>query len=297
MRAARGWHDGEVADILEVLRRWGGVARRGDLFGDGVARAELEAALAAGILVRPRRGIYALPDADPVLVRCAATSSLLTCVSAARHHGFWVVREPEEAHILRMDGRYDSGRAVVHRQSWWPPEPRSHVASRPDVLLHALRCLPELEALVMVESAAQKGLSLDFLRQRLPGRRNAAARRVLDAVGSGADSLLETLAREHLRRAGLGVQPQVEVEGVGWMDVLVEGFVDVETDGRVHNEPAQRAKDYRRDRAAQLRGYEVLRYTYSDIVDRPQSMVAEVCEVVARRRALGGPAPGRTAVG
>lgn len=275
-----------MADILEVLKRWGGVARRGDLFRDGVARGEVEAALTSGAVMRPRRGIYALPDADPLLVRCAATNSLLTCVSAAQHHGFWVVREPEEVHVLRADGRYDSGRAVVHRQSWWPPDPRGHIASRADVLLHALRCLPELEALVMVESAAQQGFSLDFLRERLPGRRNAAARRVLAAVRPGADSLLETLAREHLRRAGLRVQTQVEVEGVGWMDVLVEGFIDVETNGRVHNEPLQRAKDYRRDRAAQLRGYEVLRYTYSDIVDRPGTMVAEVSEVATRRRAL-----------
>ena len=277
-----------MADLLEVLRRWGGVARRGDLFRDGVSRAELEAALTAGTLMRPRRGIYALPDTDPLVVRCAATNSLLTCASAAQHHGLWVVREPEEVHVLRSDGRYDSERAVVHRQSWWPPDPRSHVASRADVLLHALRCLPELEALVMVESAVQKGFSLDFLYERLPGRRNAAARRVLEAVDSGADSLLETLAREHLRRAGLRVQSQVEVEGVGWMDVLVEGFVDVETDGCVHNEPLQRAKDYRRDRAAQLRGYEVLRYTYSDIVDNPETMVAEVREVVAHRRAQAG---------
>ncbi|MCH6468848.1 type IV toxin-antitoxin system AbiEi family antitoxin domain-containing protein [Sinomonas terrae] len=277
-----------MADVFEVLRRWGGVARRGDLFKDGITRMEVEAALTAGTLVRPRRGIYAVPDADPLLVRCAATSSRLTCASAARHHGFWVLREPDEVHILRTDGRYDSGRAVVHRQSWWPPEPRSHVASRADVLLHALRCLPELEALVMVESAVQQGFSLDFLLERLQGRRNGPARRVLEAVEPGADSLLETLAREQFRRAGLSVQTQVQVEGVGWMDVLVEGFVDVETDGQVHNEPLQRAKDYRRDRAAQLRGYEVLRYTYSDIVERPEAMVAEVREVVARRRALGG---------
>lgn len=261
---------------------------------DGVARSEVEAALVAGSVVRPRRGIYALPDADPVLVRCAATNSLLTCVSAARHHGLWVVREPEEVHILRADGRYDSGRAVVHRQSWHPPDLRTHVASRADVLLHALRCLPELEALVIIESAVQQGFSLDFLKDRLPGRRNAAARRLRDAVDAGADSLLETLARELLRRAGLRVRPQVYVDGVGWLDLLVEDCVDVETDGHTHEDALQRAKDYRRDRAAQLQGYEVLRYTYADIVYRPDAMVAEVKEAVARRKALGGLPTGRS---
>jgi very-short-patch-repair endonuclease len=280
-----------MTKVLEVLSRWGGVARRGEVFRDGVSRCELEDALASGLVIRPSRGIYALPDADPVLVRCASTDSLLTCVSAARAHGLWVVREPGEIHILRSDGRLSSGRAVVHRQSWAPSPPRSHVASKADVLLHALRCLPELEALVMVESAIQQGFSRDFLIDHLPGRRNASARRVIDAVGSGADSLIEVLAREHLRRAGLRVRTQVEVEGVGWMDLLIEDFLDVETDGRLHNEPVQRAKDYRRDRSAQLRGYEVLRYTYSDVVDRPEAMVAEVKRVVARRRRLGLASP------
>jgi very-short-patch-repair endonuclease len=143
----------------------------------------------------------------------------------------------------------------------------------------------------MVESAVQQGFSREFLLERLPGRRNAAARRVIDAIGSGADSLIEVLAREHLRRAGLQVRTQVEVEGVGWMDLLIEDFLDLETDGRTHNEPVQRAKDYRRDRSAQVRGYEVLRYTYSDVVDRPEAMVAEVKRVVARRRSLGLAAP------
>ncbi|WP_138414368.1 type IV toxin-antitoxin system AbiEi family antitoxin domain-containing protein [Sinomonas gamaensis] len=282
-----------MTKVLKVLARWGGVARRADLFHDGVSRGDLEEGLKSGLIVRTRRGIYALPDADPVLVRCASTDSLLTCVSAARAHGLWVVREPQEIHILRSDGRFSSDRAVVHRQSWVEPPARSHIASQADVLLHSLRCLPELEALVIVESAIQQGFSRDFLLELLPGRRNAPARHVIDSVGTGADSLIEILAREHLRRAGFRVRPQVEVEGVGWMDLLIEDFLDVETDGQLHNEPVQRAKDYRRDRSLQLRGYEVLRYTYSDVVDHPEAMVAEVERVVARRRSLRLPPPPR----
>ena len=254
---------------------------------DGVTRREIEEAAARGAIVRPHRGVYAVPGADPVLIRCALTNSLLTCVSAARVHGFWVLHDPEDVHIYRADGGYSSERAVVHRQSWVPREPRSHVASRADTLLHVIRCLPELEALVVVESAARQGFSVDFLRERLPGRRNASSRRILDMVGSGADSLLEILVREQLRRAGLRVEAQVYVENVGYMDVLVEGCVDVETDGRVHEQPAQRAKDYRRDRSAQIQGFEVLRYTYADVVERPHDMVAEVKAAVARRRARG----------
>lgn len=49
-------------------------------------------------------------------------------------------------------------------------------------------------------------MTVDFLRQRLPGRRNGKARAVLAWVDRGADSLSETLARTYFRRAGIPVQ-------------------------------------------------------------------------------------------
>ncbi|MFJ5697327.1 hypothetical protein [Arthrobacter sp. NPDC093139] len=64
-----------------------------------------------------------------------------------------------------------------------------------DVLVHALQCMPELEALVMVECAYNRGeTDPDFLRRLLPGARNGRAR-VLNLGERGADSLLESVAR------------------------------------------------------------------------------------------------------
>ena len=275
-------------DPVQPLLSWGGVARTRQLLTAGVRERELTRAVTAGRIGRPRPGIYALPGTDPLLVRCAATNSRLTCVSAATHHGLWILRRPEKIHVLRADGTLSAERAVVHRKSWLPGEPEGWVASKADVLLHALQCLPELEALVMVESASQQGFSMDFLRERLPGRRNAPARRILDLVDVGAESLLETLARTHLRRAGLRVEPQVDVRGVGSMDLLVEDCVDVETDGREHEAPKRRLKDYRRDNTAQALGFAVARFGYADIVHRPEEMVRQVREMVDARLRLGG---------
>jgi hypothetical protein len=57
------------------------------------------------------------------------------------------------------------------------PHPRRPVAALGDVLIHALRCLPFRESLIMVECAVGRGdMTLDFLRQRLPGTRNGRAR-------------------------------------------------------------------------------------------------------------------------
>lgn len=68
-------------------------------------------------------------------------------------------------------------------------------------------------------------MTIDFLRQRLPGNRNGKARAVLEWVDAGADSLLETLARTYFRQAGISVQPQVYLGGVGYVDLLLEGWL------------------------------------------------------------------------
>ncbi len=77
----------------------------------------------------------------------------------------------------------------------------THSGGVADVLIHALRCLPEFEALVMVQSAVSQALlSIDFLKSKLPGNRNGRVREILDLVLPRADSLLEVLAHTHFTR-------------------------------------------------------------------------------------------------
>jgi very-short-patch-repair endonuclease len=273
--------------LWEALNARGGAARRGELLDAGLSRHAIGSALASGRLLRPSRGIIALPDADPLVVRCLTTNSLLTCASAARQHGLWVLHDHEVVHLLRADGRFRSERAVVHRGSWERAAPGSRISSLLDTVMHALLCLPDLEALVIVESALKQGLSLERLESLLTGPRNSAARAVLRMVDRGADSLAETLAREHLRRAGLFVEPQVEVAGVGRMDHIVERCLDLEIDGKTHQKPESRYNDYVRDAAAQARRFATLRVAYADVVHRPDQLVRRVRSVVDARLALG----------
>lgn len=248
--------------------------------------SSIRRALAAGELARVRKGLYALPDADRQFVLARNTRSLLSCVTAAGFYGLWMLKPPgpgEKPHLVRPTGQ-GAPDAVVHRGRRVPPHPTAPVAGLADVVLHALRCLPELEALVIAESAVmQRGLSADLLRAQLTGPRNGRARAVLDLVDRGADSLLETLARTLLRRAGFHVQAQVWIEGIGWVDLLVEGWIIVELDGKTHEERVQRGKDRVRDRAAQLQGLVVLRYGYADVVHRPGLIAAEVARLLAGR--------------
>jgi len=97
----------------------------------------------------------------------------------------------------------------------------------------------------------------------------------------GADSLLETLARVLFRDAGIRVETQVWIDGIGRVDFLLEGFLIVELDGLAfHLDPRQFKKDRRRDNAAIRRGLLVLRYFYDDVVHAPQAMLDEVREVL-----------------
>ncbi|MEA5453451.1 type IV toxin-antitoxin system AbiEi family antitoxin domain-containing protein [Sinomonas sp. JGH33] len=94
--------------FLRVLQARDGVARTGELLSAGVTKYALSEAVAAGRALRPSRGVIALPDADPLMIRCVSTNSLLTCASAARRHGLWLLHEPERIHVARADGRLQS---------------------------------------------------------------------------------------------------------------------------------------------------------------------------------------------
>lgn len=277
-----------VDEVIDVMTKLGGIARAKDLAGAGLTRRSISAAAAVGLIERVRPGLYAIPGADPLLRRCAETNSLLTCASAASRLGLWVVEEPKRIHLLRPDGTFRSDLAVIHRRSWISAERGGHLASTFDAVMHALLCLPEPEALVIVESAVnQKRVTVGELRGYLTGPGSRSALAVLGHLDRGADSFVETLARYYLRKAGLGVRPQVDVEGVGPMDLLVEECVDVETDGKLHERPSARANDYARDAAAHALGIPTVRFTFRDVVRTPDLMVAKVKRVVERRLAMG----------
>jgi very-short-patch-repair endonuclease len=106
---------------------------------------------------------------------------------------------------------------------------------------------------------------------------------VVSKVEHGADSLLETVARVLFRDAGIATETQVWIDGVGRVDFLLEGFLIVEIDGLAfHLEPRQFKKDRRRDNMAVRQGLPVLRFFYDDVVYAPESVLAQVREVLAR---------------
>lgn len=268
---------------MQIIGAGGGVVLTRAVVAGGATDAAIRGAVRRGEVLRLERGVLALPGADPELVAAKQARALLTCVSAAPRFGLWLLKPAAKPHYWHSNGRR-SGACVSHRLPLTQPGPSGAVAALPDVLLHALLCLPPLESLVMVESAHNRGaIDLGFLRRHLAGNRCGKARDVVARVERGADSLLETLARVLFRDAGIATETQVWIDGVGRVDFLLEGFLIVEIDGLAfHLEARQFKKDRRRDNSAVAQGLPVLRFFYDDVVFAPEVVLAQVREVLAR---------------
>ena len=270
-------------DPVQILGSVGGVALTREVVARGVGESDIRSAVHRGDLVRLERGILALPGADPELVAARRSRALLTCASAAPRFSLWLLTPAAKPHYWHSNGRR-SGSCVSHRMPLTHPGVTGAVAALPDVLLHALLCLPALESLVMVESAYGRGdIDLGFLTGHLVGNRCGRARDVVARVERGADSLLETLARVLFRDAGITTETQVWIDGVGRVDFLLEGFLIVEIDGLAfHLGSRQFKKDRRRDNSAVVQGLPVLRFFYDDVVFAPEAVLLQVREVLAR---------------
>ncbi|WP_142117352.1 endonuclease domain-containing protein [Arthrobacter sp. SLBN-122] len=271
-------------DIEGFLRHRGGVARTSSLHRAGFTRTRVDKALAAGRVVRVRRGVYGLPTEGAALGLALQHNAFVTCLSAAPAYQLWTLEKACVVHLSPGHKKTVPG-TVTHGRILHPGHPWLPVAGLADVLIHALRCLPELEALVMVQCAAQRGdVTVEFLRRKLPGNRNARARAVLDYVIPRADSVLEVLANYHFRRAGLHVRRHVELQGVGEVDFLIEDCLVVETDGASHLEAKQVKKDRVRNNATVVGGRLCLRFGYAEVVHHPEQMVAQVLAVLEQSR-------------
>lgn len=143
----------------------------------------------------------------------------------------------------------------------------------------------------MIDAALNRGLIVaDDLGAltRGPARRREWLRRHADGR---AQSPLETLARIALFRARLPFDVQVEIPGVGRVDLVVDGRIIVEADGfTYHRDTTAFAADRRRDRAAAALGYRTLRFTAAEVKD-PDLVVRAVHAALAaplRPSTLGG---------
>ncbi|WP_028281216.1 type IV toxin-antitoxin system AbiEi family antitoxin domain-containing protein [Arthrobacter sp. H5] len=261
-----------------VLLDLGGVARRKDLVSAGIGRAEIKGAIDRGEVVKPSRGVFAVPNPTPELLAAKCVKAELACISAAKHLELWILRQPSLIHVRVNHGRALEGNFRVHRAG---PGGVSQMCQQ------VMRCLPELDALCIVESAVVRGLvTLRELQEAVTGQRDGPARRIVALVDPHSQSIIETVARYHLHRTGFSCQSQVYVQGVGRLDLFVEGILGIEADGREYYSGRQEfEEDRRRWNLLTVGAIPLIRATQPLLVNQPTQFIDWVTRVLARKPA------------
>lgn len=169
------------------------------------------------------------------------------------------------------------------------------VTSRARTIIDCLCVLPFREAVELLDRVIQqKWISLDALATRTQdslGRRGAPQLRRLMRYAT-SDARFEAERRLHtlLRKAGIrGWEGNVEVRNAAGdllavADVLFSRLrLVIEVDGRAHHTAADRfQRDRQRQNALVAAGYIVLRFTWHDIVERPDYVLITIRDMTMR---------------
>jgi hypothetical protein len=269
----------DARPAYDALLRAGGVMETGRL----VSRYGKAAVSRMSALARIRTGPFLtfIEGTTDIARRIAGQrGGVVTCLSAAECHGIPVVgRPPRVVHLAvphtrsRLRGGPATDGIRVHRE--FRPigvDPaRPWLADLPTVIGRLITCCSETQAIVALDDVLRRGLIAPGeipVPARGPG--SGRARRAVDRASPRARSIMETLARLQLEDAGIGpIEVGAEIEGVGEVDLLVEGLIVVEIDGRQHDtDPGQVALDRQRDFALRRLGYIVLRFSTRQVLAR-----------------------------
>lgn len=288
-------------DLLALVRGCYGAVRIRDLELTRTQRRHIAALVEAGELTAHEHGVIGIPGTDRALVLARIHGGLLTCQAAMRHYGLPVARGREQIHLVVPNGGQLAalGREVLHPDRNQPrPSPTSFpVQPLAEALARFLRCHVQDDSPLIALDAAlhDERVTAEQVRALLRGPGSARALARLERASDRARSPLETLARMDLEAAGLSFEDGVDIEGVGEVDLVVEGWIVVELDGYTyHCDEHQFALDRWRDRQLIARGYLPLRFTRKEVC--AHQVVPDVLKALDRwgtRRGCGG-GPGST---
>jgi very-short-patch-repair endonuclease len=287
----------------DLTRRQGGIVSRDQLLTLGLTGAAVNGMLYRGRLERTSsRAVYRAPgaptsDESMSWLAVLATRSPLSYLSAAP---WWQLPVPDDGrvHITRFD----------RKRIVWPPGVRVHrvllspslvvdrggmvMTNRVETLLDCLGWLPPSAARTLADRAKQQGwLSTKEIERRLenqPGRwGNRQLRRLLSNFGDNAHSEAERRLHKLLRAAGLtGWQSNLDVIADGRRYVVDVAFarqrIAIEVDGfQTHSGLEAFQSDRAKVVKLRITGWAVLRFTWGDLVDRPDYVVAAITSLLA----------------
>jgi very-short-patch-repair endonuclease len=287
--------------LVAAVRRRGGVARSADLRADGATKRDLSEGVRDGSLMRPRRGLYALPSTPAAVIEALGHRGRIACATAARDRGIWTLDRGEDEplhtwvdpdrHAVRHERAAepdDVGCCIMHRDS---------AVDAPDLVrVGILHCLVQLAGchgpeafFVALESALRKRLIGPRQRALLRAAVPSALADLVDFARTDADSGLESLIRLRLRPYGLVVTGQVRVPGVGKVDLVVGDCLILEADGETHSGD-NRHRDLVRDARAMSLGFLTLRFDTALILhdwSTVEAAILAACDRLLHRTEAG----------
>jgi very-short-patch-repair endonuclease len=278
--------------LNEFLRRHDGVLTLAQAQQAGLSRHTVNRRVRSGQWRRCSPGVYFVDDrpfSDAARVRAAVwgygPEAAASGLAAAWWHGLTryspadiEVTVPRASHHphregVRMRRRDLAGGDVIERGGLRVTELALTVVEA------AAR---SRKGAVLMDSALQRHVELrDLWRAHLrtKGRHGSpVARRLLQAASDGAHSEAERLLVKLLRAAGItGWQTNCSVGGYKVDVAFSRTKVAVEVDGwAFHSDAEVFVKDRNRQNRIALLGWQVLRFTWLDLTEYPQRVIAEI---------------------
>ena len=284
-----------------------------DLRAAGKSQRDIRRAVERGVILAVRRGHFALPSTDPALVRAVRVGGIATATTASRVRHLWtppdsrLLGPPDPRRVTPSDQRLhvavprnaprlydpDDGSSPLRRSDdvvlhWSDPAEigsarTTGIASPLLMLEHAFLTQPAERALAITDSALKhryiRTNDLHALAARLPAHFHHA----VHSATAKSDSGIESIGRFRLRIAGLDVEVLVRLSRIGTVDLLIDGWLVVEMDGREFHEGAQFERDRQRDLESATARYRTLRFSWRQVMFDWPSVEGAVLAALATR--------------
>ena len=280
-------------DPLATIARLGGLAATHELAGDGVSRGRLAGHLRGGDIIRVRHGWYARPGLHRELVSAARVGGILTCCSALRVAGYWVV-DDRRLHVavdpndcqLRSPGdhrrRLRSSELVTVHWRPSPVAPSSRLLLDPvSALADLARCTSPMLLTASADSVIHRHPELRVGITRLARTLSSSACAAILRADGVCESGIETVFWLGMRQ--LAPRRQVVIANVGRVEFVLGPRQIVEVEGEeLHSGSKELEYDHRRDALLSARGYRVLRFSYQQVLTRWPEVHAAVMAAILR---------------
>jgi very-short-patch-repair endonuclease len=278
-----------------------GLVTHSQLLAAGITAGEGRWRLSTGALLREHRGVYRVGHRAPSL-EARYLAAVLACGGRALLSG------PAAGYLLGLlkgPAPPPEVTAPTHRRVPGVNTRRCRGLGPSDAttwrgipVTAVARTLVDLAAVLNAEELARACHEAGIRFHTTPAQVEAALARRRHSPGAGrlrrvmrgdvrvSVSRLESFFLKRLTEAGLPLPQTNRLAGGRRVDCRwPERRLTVELDGyRYHNSRHAWEQDRRREREARARGDEFRRYTYGDVFERPQLMMAELRELLASQR-------------